>query len=115
MTRNGKSSGKQHASQVQRISSKSVRARDRQLLVLAEMPGGVSAHEQAQNRNSHPAEQPFHLRPGEPECGDADRISHPDTPPDPKICLGGAQAGTFRSVSAATSTSSTAIRNIAAE
>src|SRR6267154_4152106 len=114
MARHRKSRGKKHASQIQRVSSESIGARGRQLLVFAEMAGGISAQEQSQNCNSHSAEQPLHLRPGKPERRDAHRVSRADTPADPKICRG-AQAGTFRSASVAAITSSTVIRSIAAE
>ena len=114
MARHRKSQCKKNASQIQRVPSESVRARDRQLFVLAEMSRGISAQEQPEDCNSHAAEQPFYLRPGKPERSDADRVPYADTPPNPKICRG-AQTGTFRSASVAAVTSSTVIRSIDAE
>jgi len=88
MAGHGKSGGKKHASEVQRIPCECIRARGRQLLVLAKVSRGITANEQPANGNSRSPEEPLHLRPGEPEGRDADRISHGHTPADPKICLG---------------------------
>src|ERR1700730_4890006 len=114
MTRHRKSRRKKNASQIQRVPSECVWTRDRQLLVFAEMPRGISAKEEPQNCNARSTEQPFHLWPRKPECRDADRVSHADTPPDPKICHG-FQARAFKSAPVAANTSATVIRSIAAE
>jgi hypothetical protein len=104
----------EHTSQIQRVSSECVRPRDRQLLVFAKMSRGISAQEQAQKCNAHSAKQPLHLRPREPERRNADRVSHPDAPSNPKICRG-THRGPFKSEAVAASTSSTVMRSIAAE
>src|SRR6266851_5955661 len=114
MACDGKAGGQQHTAHVQRISRVGVWPRKRQLFVLAEMPRGVSAHQQPNRGDPHSAKKPFRLRARKTERRDANRVSHTNSPANPEICPG-AHAGAFTQEFAASKTCSTVIRSIAGE